>query len=129
MPAVTDLTWGDLNQGLRKITQESDGNFISIITPDTTFAQRKLAIFIDDLIPGAAADLAGAGVIKLLTILLDAARLQQETLNQGKAAGEKLTAFPPATFGTLANGFAPITRTLTARAVLSSATQIVGTNA
>lgn len=128
MPAVTDLTWGDLNQGLKKLVGE-DGNFVSIITPDATFSNRKLAIFIDDLIPGAEADLSKVGVIKLLTMLLDAARLQQETLNQGKVAGERLTAFPAPTFGNLSNGFAPITRTITARAVLSSATQIVGTNA
>lgn len=129
MPAVTDLTWLDLNQGLRKITGANDNNFVLLITPDTTFVNRKLVICVDDLIPGAAADLAGIGVIKLLTILLDAARLQQETLNQGKATGEKLTAFPAPTFGTLSNGFAPITRTLTSRAVLSSATQVIGTNA
>ena len=128
MPAVTDLSWGDLNQGLKRLVGE-DGNFVGIITPDATFTNRKLAIFIDDLLPNAALDLNGTGVIKLLTMLLDAARLQQETLNQGKATGEKLTAFPAPTFGVLTNGFAPITRTVTARAVLSSATQVVGTNA
>lgn len=128
MPAVTDLTWGDLNQGLKKLVGE-DGNFVAIITPEATFGSRKLAIFIDDLIPGAEADLSKVGVIKLLTMLLDAARLQQETLNQGKAAGEKLVAFPPPTFGSAVNGQAPVTRQIAARVVLSSATQIVGTNA
>lgn len=126
MAAVTDLNWTDLNAGLRKLLDDPDYNFIYI---DTTATPPRLRLDISALMPGSSSNLNNAGGIKLLAILFDAARLQQETLNQGKAVGEKLTAFPAPTFGTLANGYAPITRTLTARAVLSSATQIVGTNA
>ena len=126
MPAVTDLSWSDLNNGLRKLTGQENGNFIVLGGENTN---PRVVMDITGLISSPSPTLSNMGTIKLLSMLLDAARIEQEFLNQGKATGERLTAFPSPTFGILANGFAPITRTLAARAILSSAAQIVGTNA
>lgn len=121
MPAVTDLTFQQLNDSLKKITGSTtdliqvdpDGGMLTLqLTPLTNNSRGSTA----------------SGVIKALSMLLDAARDAQETANTGKTTGERLAAFPTPTTGTPANGQVPITRSLAARALLSSATQIVGTN-
>lgn len=122
MAAVTDLTWQQINDAF---AAQNPGVDVVPITVISGKVYIDLSILNDTSISVPTQ----AGVIKALTRLFDLARVSQETANTGKTTGEKLTAFPTPTFGTLANGFAPITRTLTARAVLSSATQIVGTNA
>lgn len=122
MPAVTDLTWQQINDAF---AVQNPGVDVVPITVISGKAYIDLSVLNDT----AVAALTQFGVIKSATRFIDLARIAQETANTGKATGEKLTAFPVPTFGTLANGFAPVTRTVTARAVLSSATQIVGTNA
>lgn len=122
MPAVTDLTWQQINEAF---SAQNSGVDVVPITVISGKAYIDLSILTDTNVTTQTQ----AGVIKATTRLLDLARIAQETANTGKVTGEKLTAFPAPTFGTLANGYAPVTRTLTARALLSSATQIVGTNA
>lgn len=121
MPAVTDLTFIQLNDALKQLTGATFDFVTSDIESGGVFI--NLGTFSSNGVPS------GTGVIKAIATLMDAARVAQETANQNKAAGEKLTAFPVPTIGTPNNGAVPITRALTARAVLSSATQIVGTNA
>lgn len=126
MAPVTDLTW-------QQLAVASNGNWFGQfnISPITEGPQ-DLRWFLDiGAVLGETQlkDLNSPGVIKALTRLLDAARIAQEKANEGKVAGERLTAFPAPTTGAPANGAVPITRTIAARALLSSATQIVGTNA
>lgn len=123
MPAVTDLNWNQLDPGQEK------NLFIQYKDPQNPNAPTVWALNLEALTGQPVTDLSTPGVIKAFSKLLDLARAAQETANTGRSTGEKLTAFPAPTFGTLANGYAPVTRTLTARALLSSATQIVGTNA
>ena len=127
MAAITDLTWQQLADALGTM----GANPISISgTPNASVITLSISTLVTGTYKsdGTEQPIGETGVIRALTKLLDAARIAQEAVNTGKVAGEKLSAFPAPTFGTLANGYAPITRTLTARAVLSSATQIVGTN-
>lgn len=70
--------------------------------------------------------LAKPGVVKALAILLDAAYKTQLTVNTGQAVGERLAAFPPPSSGAIANGFAPVTRSLISRAEVATAVNVIG---
>lgn len=124
MPAVTDLTWQQIRDAF------AQQGFIQnpIIQGAVGDGVAQIYIDVSALLGGATQEFTKEGVVKAFTKLLAAARVAQEAANTGKAAGEKLAAFPAATTGTPSNGAVPITHTITARALLSSATQIVGTN-
>lgn len=123
MPAVTDLTFTQLNTALNQILGTTANNYIELTNDETGNLVRL------NLTALAQADsLNDEGVIKVFSILLEAARKAQETANTGKTTGEKLSAFPAPTNGAPANNFVPVTRTMTARHDLTSATKIVGTN-
>lgn len=128
MPAVTDLTWRQLDDALKQLT----GATIDIIRLDNSGAVSGIDIAkvlsststqIDANDP-----MSTTGVIKFITRLYDACKLAQETANQNKATGEKLSAFGVATAAAPKGTLVPITRTMTTQADLSSATRIVGTN-
>ncbi len=122
MPAVTDLTWAQINEAFSRQNPGVD------VIP-TTLINGKLYLDLSLFSESQVTDTTQDGVIKTLTKLWDLARAAQENANTGRAVGEKLVAFPPPTFGAATNGQAPITRQIAARVVLNSATQIVGTNA
>lgn len=123
MAAVTDLTWTQLNSALKQVLGVSS-DIIYLVQGE----ESHLAVDFP-LLAGGANSMNSEGVIKAFSILLEAARRAQETANTGKATGERLSAFPAPVNGTPANNFVPVTRSMTARADLSSATKIVGTNA
>lgn len=122
MPAPTDLTWQQFNDAFSTLA----GDIVFAITSNDNTLILNIPVVL-----GVSGQLTtnNAGVIKFLTRCLEAARIAQEQLNQDKPVGERLTAFPTPTTGTPANGFVPITRTLTSRARLASATEIIGTTA
>jgi len=68
---------------------------------------------------------ADTGVVETLLKLVQGAAAGQETINDGAAAGARLAAFPPATFGaptldaTTGNYFATIIASVTAQAPLN----------
>lgn len=122
MAAVTDLTWTQLNIALKQVLGVTDPsiNVISNIEGEATDLSITSLIGNNIYVEG--------GVIKAMSILLEACRRAQETANTGKTTGERLNAFPAPTNGAPANNFVPVTRAMTARADLTTATRIVGTN-
>lgn len=126
MPAVTDLTWAQLERAhdgswLKQINVNADQN-----APNPTF---HWVLDIGAVLGQPVTDInAEQGVVKVLIRLLATARAAQEVANTGKATGEKLAAFAAPTTGTPNNGTVPITYSVAGRALLSSATQIVGAN-
>lgn len=127
MPAPTDLTWQQFGQAFGEVF----GTPITNATLTTTPEGRNQIIFeVGDLAPFREFfSNQNIGVIKALARSMAAARVAQERLNENKPAGERLTAFPAPTTGTPAAGQVPIDYRLTARAVLSSATDIKGATA
>lgn len=130
MPAVTDLTWTQLNNALKQLTGENS----NLITVDGYGV--ATAIDVVKVIGGFNVDpqtndgmSTTTGVLKFVTRLHDACRIAQETANKDKAIGEKLTAFGAATAATPRGNLVPITRSLTSQADLSTAIKVVGTNA
>lgn len=116
MPALTDLTWQQLNDIFENplIAQVAGGE-------STTNLMLNLTILSPEFITTDQ-----TGVVKALAKLLEIARKAQEKLNEGKPAGEKLAAFPAPTVGATINGYAPVTRSLASRHELSTTTSIVG---
>lgn len=124
MPAVTDLTWAQLNEAFKVVL----GTNTDTITVDSYGTPTEININgIVGSYPALGSD--KAGVLKFLTRLYDACLVAQDTANTGKAVGEKLTAFRAATSTAPVGTFVPVTRTIAARHDLSSSTKIVGTNA
>lgn len=66
------------------------------------------------------------GVIKVLTVLLNAGLAAQTSVNTGQVAGERLAAFGVPTSGSIVNGYAPTTRPFTSRSEVATATNVVG---
>lgn len=128
MAAVTDLSWAQLAEGMSQVMGITIGVATYSENPNNsgsgtvTFAVQDLrnvkSYFQNP----------SSGVIKAIFGIIAAARVAQDSVNQGKATGEKLNAFPAPTTGTPSNGQVPITYTIAAKALLSSATQVVGTN-
>lgn len=127
MPAVTDLTWSQLNIALKQLTGSS---LNSIITVDAYGIPTNINILeaVGGISPDLAQPEATVGVIKFITRLYDACKIAQDMANQGKTTGEKLNAFGVATAAAPKGTLVPITRTIVSQADLSSATKIVGTN-
>lgn len=125
MPAKTDLSWGELNT----IVGENIAFFFPRTDTSSTVATERLYLDMTALTGESVSDITQQGVIKGLSKLLDIARKAQEKANEGRPAGERLAAFPTPTAGNTANGFVPITRSISARHELASATNIVGTTA
>lgn len=129
MPAVTDLTWTQLNTALKQQL-----NITSDLIVVDSYGVPK-SIDIAKIVDGFSYDpnqtefTDQQGVIKFLNRLHDACRIAQEKVNQGKAVGEKLTAFGAATATTPRGNLVPLTRTITSQADLSTSVKIVGTNA
>lgn len=129
MAAITDLTWTQLNVALKELTGTSSAD-PNLITTDAYGIPTSINITkVVGGITGSPADPSSVtGVIKFLNRLHDACRMAQESVNQGKAAGEKLSAFGAPTSATPKGNLVPITRTIVSQADLSTATKIVGIN-
>lgn len=122
---MTDLTWTQLNTALQQLL----GTNNSLINT-TENGVTTISLHINPIISGTEiSGLSTSGVIKFMTRLHDACRIAQETANQGKATGERLTAFGAATAAAPRGALVPISRTMITQADLSTATKIVGTNA
>lgn len=127
MPAPTDLTWRQFGDALGEILGSQIQNVL--METDATGANR-LIFTVSDLAPFKEYfNRPDIGVVKAISRQIAAGRIAQEKLNEGKPAGERLTAFPVPTTGAPALGQVPLTYTVTARAVLSSVTEIKGTTA
>lgn len=125
MAAVTDLSWAQLASGMfsamsiaiqnATYTENSNGSgTVTFTIQDMTNVKPYF-------------ENTSSGVIKAISGIVASARVAQDQANQGKGTGEKLNAFPAPTVGTPVNGQVPINYTIAAKALLSSATQIVGT--
>ena len=127
MPAPTDLTWAQFGQALGEIFGTPITNATMTITPE---GKNQVIFEVGDLAPFREFfNNPNVGVIKASARVLAGGRIAQERLNENKPAGERLTAFPAPTTGAPAAGQVPLTYSLTARAKLSSATEIIGTTA
>lgn len=127
MPAPTDLSWGQLNG----VIPNNDGTFLTFVTftePDAEGVS-NVSINLSVLTGYSITSSQSKGVIKALTRLLEAARLAQEKLNEGKPVGERLAAFPAPTIGNQTNGQVPFERRIVSRVELASATSIIGATA
>lgn len=125
MPAPTDLTWAQLDA-----TRGDAGVRFLYVTgagPDDT--NTRLMIDVSSIIGKNITNLNQENVVNFAVKFLEICRKAQEELNTGKLAGERLTAFPVPTTSTPTVGQVPIDYKLTARAVLSSATDIKGATA
>lgn len=112
MAALTDLSYQQL---LAKLPANS-----LVITGGKVFLDVGIAT---DTTADTLTDL---GVIKLLSVLLEAALKAQQDANTSQVAGEKLAALTPPTYGGAINGYVPVTRIFVSRSELISATNIVG---
>lgn len=121
MPAITDLTWQQLDSAFEQLgvatplIVDSYGNVSGI----------NIAQILGSTVP---VPTTGTGIIKLMQKLLEACRIAQEAANTGQPAGERLAAFPLPVTGAAANGLVPVTRSVAGRVDISSATVIIGTN-
>lgn len=125
MPAITDLTWSQLNQALIElnggtgIIETNDSDFATVINVGKTLGYPPT---LNDNSQGT------YGVIRFMARLLDACRLAQETVNQGQSVGERLAAFPAPTPGATTGGYAALTRSMTGRHDLTSSNKVIGGN-
>lgn len=126
MAAVTDLSWSQLSSGINSAMAIAIQN--ATYTENSNGSGTVTFTFQDMTNVKPYFDNPSSGVIKVISGVVASARVAQEQANQGKATGEKLNAFPAPTTGTPSNGQVPINYTIAAKALLSSATQIVGTN-
>lgn len=125
MPAVTDITYQQLNNALR----EQLGLHSDLIAFDANGMPESIDIMlIIESLPLDISNNATGGVIKLMTRLFDGCRQAQNTINEGQSAGERLNTFAAPTAQALAGNLIPIVRTMTTRADFSSADKVVGTN-
>lgn len=131
MPAPTDLTWQQLQDAFANAHPGVDVECLQLQPVDSNNPNgaKTLSLNITAITNMTVQDFSDAGVVKSLIMLLELARAAQEKLNEGKLAGERLAAFPAATLGAQANGFVPISRTISARYELASAVRIVAVTA
>jgi len=125
MPAVTDITYSQLNNALR--------DQLGLHSDPITFNANGMPESIDIMLiiesmPLDMSNNATGGVVKLMTRLFDACRQAQNTINDGQPAGERLNTFAAPTAQALVGNLIPIVRTMTTRADFSSADKVVGTN-
>lgn len=125
MPAVTDLTWTQLNTALKSVVQTNN----DLVTLDSY--GMPTAIDVAAIIQSFPLDNDNAtstGVIKFMARLFDACREAQTTANTNQPTGERLNAFAAPTNQAPVGTLVPIIRSMTTRADLSSATRVIGTN-
>lgn len=112
MAAITDLTW---QQWLDQLPANS-----------IVLSSGKIMIDVG-VVAGATTDaLTDVGVIKFLANGLNGAFKAQVEANVGQATGERLAAFTAPATGSVANGYALVTRTFTSRSELASAINVIG---
>ena len=112
MTAINDLTF-------QQMQTELPTGVISV-------AAGVLSINLTTLLGSGADAMIDVGVVKALSILLDAAYKAQVLANVGQPIGERLAAFLPPATGAISAGFAPTTRSLVTRAEISTAVNIIG---
>lgn len=115
MAVVTDLSWQQLLVAL-----PANSIVVQVGPP------AKVMIDVGLLTGKTTEALTDLGVVQLLVKLLTSALIAQQTVNENQIPGERLTAFSNPASGGAVNGYVPITRSLTARAELASATNVVG---
>ena len=123
MAPITDLSWRLLNTKLKqRLGVNQDLIEIDAYGRPTTI---DIGAILQD--PPMSEDGSTAlGVVKCLAILLDSCRDGQVEVNTGQPAGERLDAFPAPTSAAPVGTLVPVTRTMVARADLSSVTKVIG---
>lgn len=126
MAAVTDLTWQQVSTAFGTVPGRAN-----LLVEDTdAYGNTQITLNLGTLLGRQLSGLSDAGVVEALLKLRETCVIAQATANTGKAAGEKLNSFPPATFKTAANNSLPITGTIEAKApiVVVGQSRIVGSN-
>lgn len=116
MAAITDLTWQQLSEKLSTNAIKVDSN-------------GKVVIDVSAVCGDSISGLSNQGVIKFFSLLFTAANKAQIDANTESTEGERLSAFAPATIGTNADGYITLSRPFLCKSELSTATNIIGTNA
>lgn len=98
MASITDLTWQQL--------EIASGTSL-IVVDDNLGLLLNLSVLTGNVVTSASASIptSATGVVQALYQLREWAAKAQITVNAGKAIGERLAAFPPASNGTAVNGF------------------------
>lgn len=122
MAAISDLTWQQLSDELPPGAIEIN----SAGSPSDEADSAEILINVGQLVGSSVATLTDLGVVKALTLLLDAALSAQTTANIGQMPGERLATFPPVNVGNITNGYVSMTRSVIARHQLITATNIIG---
>ena len=95
-------------------------------TPAILASPGTLSINLTALLGASTDVLTDVGVVKALSLMLEAGYKAQLLVNTAQVVGERLAAFNVPTSGGTVNGFVPTSRSLTSRAEVSTAVNIVG---
>lgn len=106
MPAITDLTWQQLESALGSLGVVSISGGTIVIKP---------AVLTGDTMDS----LTSSGVIEFMHKLREACSAAQSTVNNGQAVGERLAAFPASTATSPSNGYVTVTQQIITRVPLN----------
>lgn len=126
MPALTDLTWTQVNAAL-KIMLNTNSDLITLNSYGIP-SNIDIAAIVESF-PADSDTTTAQGVLKFMARMFDACREAQQTANLSQPVGEKLNAFGPPTSQAPVGILVPVSRTMIGRADLASASRVVGPNA
>lgn len=115
MPAITDLTWEQIQQAC------SDPTAISYNATD------GIVIRVGKITGDTYANLAASGVVEFMNKLHTICAAAQSTANLNQPAGERLASFPPQSASAPSSGYVTVTQSIVSRIPLNYST-IIGPN-